>query len=121
MSRRIRFLMAKPDLDGHDRGAKVVALALRDAGMEVTYTGLHQSIDQRHQAEQTRCHPTDGTENADLRELFGGTVGHRDRAGQPPGGHVTKHHGQQQNEHGRDPTRRKDQMENEGRYVQYKP
>jgi methylmalonyl-CoA mutase C-terminal domain/subunit len=46
MSRRIRFLMAKPDLDGHDRGAKVVALALRDAGMEVTYTGLHQSIEQ---------------------------------------------------------------------------
>jgi methylmalonyl-CoA mutase C-terminal domain/subunit len=46
MSGRIRFLLAKPDLDGHDRGAKVVALALRDAGMEVTYTGLHQSIEQ---------------------------------------------------------------------------
>ena len=42
----IRVLIAKPDLDGHDRGAKVVALALRDAGMEVIYTGLHQSIDQ---------------------------------------------------------------------------
>jgi methylmalonyl-CoA mutase C-terminal domain/subunit len=44
--RKIRFLLAKPDLDGHDRGAKVVALALRDAGMEVMYTGLHNSIDQ---------------------------------------------------------------------------
>jgi len=37
---------AKPDLDGHDRGAKVVAMALRDAGMEVAYSGLHQSVDQ---------------------------------------------------------------------------
>jgi len=44
--RRIRVLIAKPDLDGHDRGAKIIALVLRDAGMEVTYTGLHQSIDQ---------------------------------------------------------------------------
>jgi len=44
--RKIRILVAKPDLDGHDRGAKVVALALRDAGMEVAYSGLHQSIDQ---------------------------------------------------------------------------
>ena len=43
---KIRILIAKPDLDGHDRGAKVVALALRDAGMEVIYTGLHQSLDQ---------------------------------------------------------------------------
>ncbi|MDP2644676.1 MAG: cobalamin B12-binding domain-containing protein [Desulfobacterales bacterium] len=43
--RTIRILLAKPDLDGHDRGAKVVALALRDAGMEVFYTGLHQSVD----------------------------------------------------------------------------
>jgi len=46
VERKIRILVAKPDLDGHDRGAKVVALALRDAGMEVTYSGLHQSIDQ---------------------------------------------------------------------------
>lgn len=44
--KRIRVLVAKPGLDGHDRGAKVVALALRDAGMEVLYSGLHQSIDQ---------------------------------------------------------------------------
>ena len=44
--KKIRVLIAKPDLDGHDRGAKVVALALRDAGMEVIYSGLHQSIDQ---------------------------------------------------------------------------
>ncbi len=46
MGKRIRILVAKPGLDGHDRGAKVVAQALRDAGMEVIYTGLHQTIDQ---------------------------------------------------------------------------
>ena len=40
---KIRLVIAKPGLDGHDRGAKVVARALRDAGMEVIYTGLHQS------------------------------------------------------------------------------
>jgi len=43
MDRRIRVLIAKPGLDGHDRGAKVVARALRDAGMEVIYTGLRQT------------------------------------------------------------------------------
>jgi methylmalonyl-CoA mutase, C-terminal domain len=43
--RPIRVLIAKPGLDGHDRGAKVVAMALRDAGMEVVYTGRHQTID----------------------------------------------------------------------------
>jgi methylmalonyl-CoA mutase C-terminal domain/subunit len=42
-ARPIRVLIAKPGLDGHDRGAKVVAAALRDAGMEVIYTGLHQT------------------------------------------------------------------------------
>jgi methylmalonyl-CoA mutase C-terminal domain/subunit len=42
----IRILMAKPGLDGHDRGAKIVALALRDAGMEVVYSGLHQTLEQ---------------------------------------------------------------------------
>jgi methylmalonyl-CoA mutase C-terminal domain/subunit len=42
--RRIRVLVGKPGLDGHDRGAKVVALALKDAGMEVIYTGLHQTV-----------------------------------------------------------------------------
>jgi len=46
VEKKIRILVAKPGLDGHDRGAKVVAQALRDAGMEVIYTGLHQSIDQ---------------------------------------------------------------------------
>ncbi|HKC13381.1 MAG TPA: cobalamin B12-binding domain-containing protein [Vicinamibacteria bacterium] len=45
-SRKIRVLIAKPGLDGHDRGAKVVARALRDAGMEVIYTGLRQSPEQ---------------------------------------------------------------------------
>jgi methylmalonyl-CoA mutase C-terminal domain/subunit len=46
MGARIRVVIAKPGLDGHDRGAKVVARALRDAGMEVIYTGLHQSPEQ---------------------------------------------------------------------------
>ncbi|HET6763705.1 MAG TPA: cobalamin-dependent protein, partial [Longimicrobiaceae bacterium] len=41
--RKIRVLVAKPGLDGHDRGAKVIAAAFRDAGMEVIYTGLHQT------------------------------------------------------------------------------
>jgi methylmalonyl-CoA mutase cobalamin-binding domain/chain len=44
VKRRIRTLLAKPGLDGHDRGAKVVAHALREAGMEVIYTGLHQTV-----------------------------------------------------------------------------
>src|SRR5579862_7258127 len=46
MSRRIRVVIAKPGLDGHDRGAKVIARALRDAGMEVIYTGLRQTPEQ---------------------------------------------------------------------------
>jgi methylmalonyl-CoA mutase, C-terminal domain len=46
MQSRIRVVVAKPGLDGHDRGAKVVARALRDAGMEVVYTGLHQTPEQ---------------------------------------------------------------------------
>jgi methylmalonyl-CoA mutase, C-terminal domain len=45
MERKIRILIAKPGLDGHDRGAKVVARALRNAGMEVIYTGLHQTAE----------------------------------------------------------------------------
>jgi len=45
-SPKIRVLVGKPGLDGHDRGAKVVAAALRDAGMEVVYTGLHQTPEQ---------------------------------------------------------------------------
>ncbi len=43
MARKVRVLIAKPGLDGHDRGAKVVANALKDAGMEIIYTGLHQT------------------------------------------------------------------------------
>jgi methylmalonyl-CoA mutase, C-terminal domain len=43
---KIRILVGKPGLDGHDRGAKVVALALRDAGMEVIYSGLHRTLEQ---------------------------------------------------------------------------
>lgn len=46
MKNKIRVLIAKPGLDGHDKGAKIVALALRDAGMEVIYSGLHQTLDQ---------------------------------------------------------------------------
>ncbi len=46
MERKISVLIAKPGLDGHDRGAKIVARALRDAGMEVVYTGLHQTAEQ---------------------------------------------------------------------------
>jgi methylmalonyl-CoA mutase C-terminal domain/subunit len=46
MNRRIRVVIAKPGLDGHDRGAKVIARALRDAGMEVIYTGLRQTPEQ---------------------------------------------------------------------------
>jgi len=45
MEKKIRVLIAKPGLDGHDRGAKIVARALRDAGMEVIYTGLHQTAE----------------------------------------------------------------------------
>src|SRR5213076_167223 len=45
-SSRLRIVVAKPGLDGHDRGAKVIARALRDAGMEVIYTGLHQTPEQ---------------------------------------------------------------------------
>ena len=46
MQGRIRVVVAKPGLDGHDRGAKIIARALRDAGMEVIYTGLHQTPEQ---------------------------------------------------------------------------
>ncbi|MDT4948042.1 MAG: isobutyryl-CoA mutase small subunit [Pseudonocardiales bacterium] len=46
MAERIRIVIAKPGLDGHDRGAKIIARALRDAGMEVVYTGLHQTPEQ---------------------------------------------------------------------------
>jgi methylmalonyl-CoA mutase, C-terminal domain len=46
LEKRIRVLVGKPGLDGHDRGAKVVAQALKDAGMEVVYSGLHRTVDQ---------------------------------------------------------------------------
>jgi methylmalonyl-CoA mutase C-terminal domain/subunit len=46
VARKIRVIIAKPGLDGHDRGAKIIARALRDAGMEVIYTGLHQTPEQ---------------------------------------------------------------------------
>lgn len=46
MGKKIRILVAKPGLDGHDRGAKVITRAFRDAGMEVIYTGLHQTPDE---------------------------------------------------------------------------
>jgi methylmalonyl-CoA mutase, C-terminal domain len=46
VAERIRIVIAKPGLDGHDRGAKIIARALRDAGMEIVYTGLHQTPEQ---------------------------------------------------------------------------
>ena len=46
MARKIRVLIAKPGLDGHDRGARIISRGLRDAGMEVVYTGLHQTPEQ---------------------------------------------------------------------------
>ena len=46
VARKIRVVIAKPGLDGHDRGAKIIPRALRDAGMEVIYTGLHQTLEQ---------------------------------------------------------------------------
>jgi methylmalonyl-CoA mutase C-terminal domain/subunit len=46
LEKKIKILIGKPGLDGHDRGAKIIALALRDAGMEVIYTGLHQTVEQ---------------------------------------------------------------------------
>ena len=55
MKRRYRVVIAKPGLDGHDRGAKVIARALRDAGFEVIYTGLHQTPEQV--AETVVCGP----------------------------------------------------------------
>ena len=51
--KKIRVLVAKPGLDGHDRGAKVIAAALRDAGMEVIYTGLHQRRSSRRPSRRT--------------------------------------------------------------------
>lgn len=46
LDKKIRILIAKPGLDGHDRGGKIIAQLLRDAGMEVIYTGLHQTVEQ---------------------------------------------------------------------------
>ena len=53
----IRVVVAKPGLDGHDRGAKVIARALRDAGLEVIYTGLHQSPQQIVETSACPCSP----------------------------------------------------------------
>src|SRR5919205_633078 len=69
--RRIRVGVAKPGLDGHDRGAKIIARALRDAGMEVIYTGLHQTPEQ--------IAATVIQEDADAVVLVvGGTIPHDD-------------------------------------------
>src|SRR5213080_794286 len=70
--RKIRVVVAKPGLDGHDRGAKIIARALRDAGMEVIYTGLHQTPEQ--------IAATVIQEDADAVGLVvGGTIPHDDR------------------------------------------
>ena len=84
MDERIRVVIAKPGLDGHDRGAKVVARALRDAGMEVVYTGLHQTPEQivetvvQEDADAVGLSVLSGahmTLFARLRELHGASAG----------------------------------------------
>ena len=55
MTGKIRVVVAKPGLDGHDRGAKIIARALRDAGMEVIYTGLHQTPEQIERVQGLRA------------------------------------------------------------------
>jgi methylmalonyl-CoA mutase C-terminal domain/subunit len=88
--RRIRVVMAKPGLDGHDRGAKVVSRALRDAGMEVIYTGLHQTPEQIVETaiQEDADHPTLVPKVArllrergadDILVLVGGTVPDEDQ------------------------------------------
>ena len=74
-SRPIRILVAKPGLDGHDRGAKVVAAALRDSGMEVIYTGLHQTPEMIAQAAIQ--------EDVDVVGIDHRTLGARTRRGGP--------------------------------------
>ena len=66
--RKIRVVVAKPGLDGHDRGAKIIARALRDAGMEVIYTGLHQTPEQIVET----VLPEQGAEDVVL--VVGGTI-----------------------------------------------
>ncbi|MBP2654099.1 MAG: icmB [Firmicutes bacterium] len=72
MQRRIRVLVAKPGLDGHDRGAKVVARALRDAGFEVIYTGLRQTPEQIAEAalEEDVNVVAPGLKQAGVAEIF---------------------------------------------------
>ena len=64
--KKIKVLIGKPGLDGHDRGAKITALALRDAGMEVIYTGLHQTVEQIVSAARQTKMEADG-----FREKYG--------------------------------------------------
>ena len=76
MSQKIRVVIAKPGLDGHDRGAKVIARALRDAGMEVIYTGLRQAARGRDNTmppllDCVRAYATVGEMCDALREVWG--------------------------------------------------
>ena len=77
MNRPIRVLIAKPGLDGHDRGAKVIARALRDAGMEVIYTGLRQTPEQivaaavQEDVDVVKEYATLGEICGVMREVFG--------------------------------------------------
>jgi hypothetical protein len=84
--KKIRVLVAKPGLDGHDRGAKVIARALRDAGMEVIYTGLRQTPDMIAEAafHSFRCPQCPGSpsDRQTAQKWTGGCLGF-------PGGHHT--------------------------------
>src|ERR671926_88346 len=70
--RKLRVVVAKPGLDGHDRGAKIIARALRDAGMEVIYTGLHQTPEQI--VETAIQEDADAVGAGDVPVVVGGTI-----------------------------------------------
>src|SRR6187455_3226754 len=85
MQARIRVVVAKPGLDGHDRGAKVVARALRDAGMEVVYTGIFQSPESILRAVIQEdavdlCRMLRENDREDVLFLVGGTIPDEDAA-----------------------------------------
>src|SRR6201997_4486239 len=89
--RKIRVVVAKPGLDGHDRGAKIIARALRDAGMEVIYTGLHQTPEQiaetviQEDADAVGLSILSGAESGRAAEGPGSRRRPRHRGGDDPG------------------------------------
>ena len=87
-SKKIRVLLAKPGLDGHDRGAKVVAYAMKEAGMEVIYTGLHQTVPSVvRQAAQEAVESDGRSPGAGETGRSPGAcgIGHREPGHHPPG------------------------------------